>query len=431
MPFYKMTVAYDGSRFNGFQRQITNDEMESRAPRCLASSNSCNDDGTTNGEEARGSAPADSHNTRKKEPIGRSRPYVPKRPHWDSHSGKKKRVACTVQDCLEDAIASWTGGSAGDVALRFAGRTDAGVHARGQVIRVRLTPPLRRDDASRRRQRLGPTEGDGPTQTEKGAKQSDGDERCREPFEIQNAINSRLPVDISVAGVQEVPTNERGEPLFDPRRHVSRKQYSYTLKFRRKAWSSSSLSLSSSSLPSEAGKPGEREDDRLLPICRAGPNSFRHAFDSPCCWVVPWPLDDSPMSALCRFLEGRHNFAAFVHKDARRAGPSSSGGGNDPDDANGAGDSGHVMTLDAMRYEILSESPEDAPAVTARLVFESKGFRRTMVRNLVGFCVDVCRGLPEVAAHNGFAWDEVWSESAASKIHAAPACGLCLEWVRY
>jgi tRNA pseudouridine(38-40) synthase len=225
--------------------------------------------------------------------------------------------------------------------------------------------------------------------------------RTLEPFEIQNAINSRLPMDISVVDAQAVPTNQEGEPLFDPRHHVVQKQYSYALKFRRKV--------------RDAG------DGELLPICRVGPNSFRHAFDSPCCWVVPWPLDDSSMRPLCQLLEGRHNFAAFVHKESRRE-PTLPGGSSDGPR--------HEIALNTMRYDVLSESEEDAPVVTARLVFESKGFRRTMVRNLVGFCVDVCRGMPDVSGDT-FDWSDVWSESAASKIHAAPACGLCLEWVRY
>jgi len=61
------------------------------------------------------------------------------------------------------------------------------------------------------------------------------------------------------------------------------------------------------------------------------------------------------------------------------------------------------------------------------------------VRNLVGFCVDVARGSlrtipPAVsAAVSAVDWDDVWSgsEAAAGKIHAAPACGLCLDRVDY
>jgi tRNA pseudouridine(38-40) synthase len=445
MTFYKMTVAYDGTRFNGFQRQITNGEMESRTypDQCLPGSHdNVNDssNGTIHGEAESGCLPiavASVRNGNKNQSSlngRRALVSVPKRPHWVGQSGKKKRVACTVQDCIEDAIASWTHSNAADICLRFAGRTDAGVHARGQVIRVHLVPPLRRDGTinnTRRRRRLNVdriAEHKEPPCTNQDYPNSDDDVvEGWEPFEIQNAINSRLPVDISVVNVEAVPTNERGEPLFDPRRHVSMKQYSYALKFRRKAWLASSAVATST----EGGADGE---DDLLPICHAGPNSFRHAFDSPCCWVVPWPLDDSLMESLCRYLQGRHNFAAFVHKDSRQQHRPSSGGGegdggigrDDEDDD----EARHEITLDSMRYEILSESREDAAVVTARLVFESKGFRRSMVRNLVGFCVDICRGLPMVTG-DSFIWHEVWSEPAASKIHAAPACGLCLEWVRY
>jgi tRNA pseudouridine38-40 synthase len=359
MPYYKLIVAYDGSRFNGFQRQITNGEMESRGSGVV-----------TNHLDSPG-PPAWASRT------GRSAAVVPKRPHWDSSgSGRKKRVACTVQDCIEDSIRSWTGQTAEEIGMRFAGRTDAGVHARGQVVRVALSLP------------------------QQSSEKEGGEPKCWELFEIQKSINSRLPTDISVVDVQEVQVNGEGEPLFDPRHDAVGKQYSYTLKFRRKAYA-----------PKVVGETGQANNERMLPICTAGPNSFRHAFDSPCCWVVPWPLDDSKMRKLCSFLLGRHNFVAFVHKDDRNA------------------LKGHVVTLDRAEFEIVSETKEDAPIVTARLVFEAKGFQRSMVRNLVGFCADVTRGLPEVS--NGFDWDDVWDVRAACKVHAAPACGLCLEWVRY
>lgn len=75
--------------------------------------------------------------------------------------------------------------------------------------------------------------------------------------------------------------------------------------------------------------------------------------------------------------------------------------------------------------------------VTGRFVFDATGFRRTMLRNLVGYCVDVCRGLPGVPS-----LDQVFptqhgdtntktNNDIAARIHAAPAVGLCLESVEY
>jgi tRNA pseudouridine38-40 synthase len=47
---------------------------------------------------------------------------------WQRQAGQR-----TVQQCLEDAFATMTGVA---VAVRGAGRTDAGVHADGQVASV-------------------------------------------------------------------------------------------------------------------------------------------------------------------------------------------------------------------------------------------------------------------------------------------------------
>jgi tRNA U38,U39,U40 pseudouridine synthase TruA len=107
--------------------------------------------------------------------------------------------------------------------------------------------------------------------------------------------------------------------------------------------------------------------------------------------------------------------------------------------------------------------------VTARLIFRAKGFRRAMVRNLVGFCVDRCRGAPAFTALSSSSsssslgaavtttndavtttpppattclWNDnqLWTfdnndkttiEQVASMIHAAPASGLCLDHVLY
>ncbi|MCZ8523742.1 MULTISPECIES: tRNA pseudouridine(38-40) synthase TruA [Paenibacillus] len=90
----------------------------------------------------------------------------------------------TVQDQLEEAILYLTGEK---VKLTSSGRTDAGVHARGQVINVH-------------------TESNIPI-----------DRWC-------HAMNSRLPNDIVVWRAQEVPLN------FHARRSAKRKTYRYTVR---------------------------------------------------------------------------------------------------------------------------------------------------------------------------------------------------------
>jgi tRNA U38,U39,U40 pseudouridine synthase TruA len=190
---------------------------------------------------------------------------------------------------------------------------------------------------------------------------------------------------------------------------------------------------------------------------------------------VPWALDDSIFPQLCETLRGTHDYSVFVHKQVRY-------------------DKSQVMTIDSIDFEIITEqripheqynpvdktpttppvddkesssssktttATTDAAAtvqvVTARLVFRAKGFRRTMVRNLVGFCVDRCRGAPALLAQSvdttttttttppstttsSSTWNDnqLWTfdndnrrEQVASKIHAAPASGLCLDHVLY
>jgi tRNA pseudouridine(38-40) synthase len=56
----------------------------------------------------------------------------------DSSTGKRKPNAITIQECLEGAVSDWIGCTIPDLHLRFAGRTDKGVHARGQVVVLTL-----------------------------------------------------------------------------------------------------------------------------------------------------------------------------------------------------------------------------------------------------------------------------------------------------
>jgi len=367
MPLYRLVVAYDGSRFNGFQRQMTNNAMTERRGQQTASS------------------PAQSSSSSPAPPY---RP--PKRPHWHADTGKRKGVPITVQECLEEALLDYCRDQNQNVAtsastftveelcLKFAGRTDKGVHARGQVIAVQLPIILT----------LTANGGDG------GGNDDDRQlVRC-DLHDMKKGINSRLPFDISIEKM-ELCLND----TFDPRRDVRRKMYSYTIKYRRKLW-----------VVDEHGN-----KSTVLPICQLGLHSFRHALDPPCLWVCPWALDDQPLPELCQRLQGEHDYFAFVHRNERHEGGRS-----------------HVMTVDRITLtlsQIISQDDdEEAPVIVARMEFEAQGFRRSMIRNLVGYCVDVCRGQIPLMD-----WDTLWSgtDDVASKVNAAPASGLCLERVSY
>jgi tRNA pseudouridine38-40 synthase len=91
--------------------------------------------------------------------------------------------APTVQGALEEALARLTGST---VRVRLAGRTDAGVHALGQVAAAELP------------------------------------ERWQ-PDTLQRALNALLPEELAVTGAIAAPAG------FDPRRHALWRRYRYTL----------------------------------------------------------------------------------------------------------------------------------------------------------------------------------------------------------
>ena len=91
--------------------------------------------------------------------------------------------APTVQGALEDVLARLVGRS---VRIRLAGRTDAGVHATGQVAAAEM--PAR-----------------------------------WQPEELQRALNALLPEELAVNGAVVAPDG------FDPRRRALWRQYRYTL----------------------------------------------------------------------------------------------------------------------------------------------------------------------------------------------------------
>jgi tRNA pseudouridine38-40 synthase len=141
-------------------------------------------------------------------------------------------------------------------ALRSAGRTDKGVHARGQVIVVDLKVQER-------------------------------------DWEVVKALNSRLPLDISVRSVEPCSST------LEPRLACTKKEYTYTIRYRRL-----DVDLLGDTLPicSSHGRPTA---------------SIRTAHDPPCLWICPWALDDGFIPSLCETLAGNHDYSAFIHKSDR------------------------------------------------------------------------------------------------------------------
>lgn len=480
MPRYKLRVSYIGTRFHGFQRQMTNEtKMKKNHGVSVEESTS---------------------------PLPVPLPFYracPKRPKLDRETGVPTRLASTitVQDCLEDACLAFvatnqnyltptslgatttdsnkdndkhsnkstttTGTSNGGtddmssptpytleaLALRFAGRTDKGVHARGQVVTIQLPTNIAFPIA------------------------------CKTPVArsqfLRRSLNSRLPLDISVEDVEELVelatchrdrVNAASVMIdFDPRRHVKSKMYSYTLKYQR--WNKQAIDS-----PPVSSDTGRNPDRPALPEARSininsnnddfskrsidktttdmdttsghgtthrdalGYHGIRSAWDSPCIWICPWVLNqDALFPILCQNLQGMHNYRAFVHRDDR-----------DKQSQVLRIDRIEPITLQVETYEMdslpfattvnngrysnnqqSSWQPSTIEVVTLRLEFQATGFRRSLIRNLVGFCVDLCRGQITLTQLGG--WDTIWTgtDKVATHVNAAPACGLCLERVWY
>jgi len=349
---YTLIVSYDGTNYSGFQRQSSSSSSPS------------------NDEKLKG--------------VGR--PLKRCRPNSQIKKKIKNRgaVPTTVQETLEDALEFYTGLDRIQLKARFAGRTDRGVHARGQVVVVSLPHTIVVG-------KEGIVDSDnGKTETENDADRL---------WNIRKSINSRLPNDISIEDVSKC----RNES-FDPRLDAKRKQYSYVLRYRQQMMVATAIGNNNH----DGGK-------QIHPIClKGGPQLLRTALDSNRVWLCPWALDDSKLKHYCQLLTGTHNFSPFVHKDARTT-------------------RDNKMTVDRLDYERAKfRDDEAAPVWEVRFLVEAKGFGRSQVRNMVGFLVEACRGSFKDLESSNQNW--LWEEDPdrlAKRIPSSPACGLCLEHVIY
>ncbi|MGH9486195.1 MAG: tRNA pseudouridine(38-40) synthase TruA [Terriglobales bacterium] len=231
---------------------------------------------------------------------------------WQVQPGK-----ATVQQALSDAVWAVTGER---VVVHGSGRTDAGVHALGQVAHVRFTSRL-------------------------------------PAANLRRALNARLPASVRVREAAEAA------PDFHARHGARGKLYRYRI-YR-----------------------GE--------VC---PPFLVHYV-----YHHPYPLLEAAMAAAAPAWEGRHDFRSFAAAPARDSAPA------------------HNTVRRVWRSELRRQGEE--------LVYEveGEGFLHHMVRNLVGFLLEVGRG-----ARRGEEISEVLAaRSRAAAGPTAPARGLYLVRVDY
>jgi tRNA pseudouridine(38-40) synthase len=422
---YKLIVAYDGTRFHGFQRQIDNETMMKQ------------------------------YNDKKL--LASLRPK--KRPHYydidtathttcDNEkiadieiSRIRKGCNISVQEVLEFVLLDMynlpktlsTVVTVQDISLTFAGRTDKGVHANGQVCLVQLPSSITTN------YHTDPSTITADNNTASTAI-SHYDFHC---WKLRNDMNSRLPLDVSVQHVSQLPDDT--SVSFDPRRDVKRKTYTYNVRYRRCGTQSPTNIASTTSDRKSNTVDNESELHRMIEQS-GGPHSIRNATDTYCLWIVPWVLcnDDTILPKLCQqFMGAQQNFYYFIHK-ADRDNPKKT----------------TMHTIHEMSYEVISISTEcissvssrqgtstvSSEIVTGRFTFIAKSFRRTMIRNIVGYCIDACRSnlanvpsieflLPTLETTAAITSSKTHNNEEKERHHyiinAAPASGLCLESVVY
>ena len=389
---FLLVLEYDGTNYFGFQRQ----------------------EGTKRVDVSSGHPP-------KKQPRQSTNTSV---------SGRAARRAgappITIQDQLETALVRLTGNSLAQLRVRGAGRTDKGVHATGQVVAFDYHSQQqviedtcdcacgggKSDDA------IDSTTGS-ITKKRKKEKQRHQDtslfedaSQSEELWQIRRAINSRLPKDIAVRSCRLLPPPPPGGRPFEARHDVQNKRYTYRLRFHRKQ----NVSV--------LGDDGLLLREIISPICQSGPNTIRRAHDPSNLWICPWALDVELVEKVCNLLQGQHDFSSFVVKADRRIRDNNidlrrfSVSFRDAVDQDDVDDDGPNAAVD---------NACDVPC-NATFTLEAGGFRRQMVRRLIGYVVDVARGH---CNHDSIEEVLKGSDEAAQQVNAAPACGLCLSKVEY
>ena len=407
---FVMTLEYNGYEYAGFQRQTA-----------------------TNQQEQYTYSPTNNTKSSKR----------PRRNNASSTTATSHPVV-TVQHQLEMALQQWTNLCIATLRVRGAGRTDKGVHATGQVVAFDIPVRLLKLEQDTNHLNNGNNKEDEALSEQcivhlqeayhvltrhlqqqssvNNATAKRSTKSTIDQWQIRRAVTTRLRCsDIAIRSVRMYTGGSiMHKQPFEARRHIKCKTYVYKLRFRRLAY-----------LPCVV----HDMKDIIHPICHAGPHILRRIDDNNTIWLCPWPLDSTLLSLACDGFVGKHDFVNFVHKDERKADEFRDGGGG-----------GRQHEIDLFEFNIVESVTDEKdeeeelgddlmllpPVVDATFTLSAKGFHRSMVRNLVGFVVDIARGLrsiddiPLLLSNKGGNYLH-----SCGKVNAAPACGLCLAKVEY
>ena len=373
---FVMTIEYNGFAYAGFQRQTPTLRV----------------DGDTNSRSTdRGNQTANIT-------------MKPSDPEKNKPNKKQTKAPITIQQRIENALEKWTNLPISTLRVRGAGRTDKGVHASGQVVAFDIHMELLEasnelsDSLSLIRESLS------SSQSKIDQVEESNNSSYVDYWQIRRAISTRLPPDIVIRTVWLW----NGDFPFEARQKISCKTYIYKLRFRSLATGTKGDTLA------------------VHPICNAGPHLLRRIHDNNNLWLCPWPLNETLLPSACKAFVGIHDFHNFVHKEEHKKRRKCNNG----TDSNGRKYTTDLLHFDVnLKHEAGDRNESIPPVYNATFTLKAKGFHRQMVRNLVGFVVDVARGnqlltkLPNLLREN--------DENASYRVNAAPACGLCLESVLY
>eukprot|EP01043_Picozoa_sp_COSAG02_P032468 COSAG02_NODE_2171_length_9598_cov_30.756817_2_plen_333_part_00 len=308
---------------------------------------------------------------------------------WQRQTGQP-----SVQAAIERAICQLTSEREDELAMRVAGRTDAGVHAMGQVCSVLTRYSWERSNSG------GEESGDQSEHHSGGGGGSGGGGAV----DFGRLVNTRLPADIAIVGVEEVPLG------WVPYRCL-RKRYRYKIVGSRSPEPAASTKSSKE-------KSGERMRQRQQ-VCRS--RLAKCAVGRQYVWQCPWPLSLELMQRGAAALEGEHDFTSFCHSSEKE---------ND-----------NVINVESITVTALhaesSASGDEAfgthgyGTMSLALDFVSHGFRMHMVRNLVGILVDIGKGARLVEDLPAIFAAKDRTSAIVGQSQGAPAHGLSLISVEY